>query len=86
MTYTIKPMGPQTDLDPATNVDSATTVHLVNTHSAAVVIVRSTSADVGISSFTLPAGEMVKVEKDASDKLSASSNGGDVKVTKVAAG
>ena len=48
MTYTIKPLGPQTDLDPATDVDSATTVHLVNTHSAAVVIVRSTSANVGI--------------------------------------
>ena len=86
MSYSIKPLGPETDLDPATDVSSATEVRLINTNAAATIIVRSTSASVGISSFTLPAGGEIVVIKDSSDLLSASANGGDVKATKVAAG
>ncbi len=80
----IKPLAPQTDLDPATNVDSATVVHLVNTNAAETVIVRSGISSVGIGSFTLEAGQSVQVEKDPTDLLSASANGGDVKATKIA--
>jgi len=49
-----------------------------------VVIVRSDSSDVGIGSFSLGTGQMIKCEKDPSDKLSATANGGSVKVSKIA--
>ncbi len=80
----IKPMAPQTTLASATNVSLAKAVHIVNTNGAAVVIIRSDANDVGIGSFTLPAGQTAQVDKDGTDKLSASANGGDVKVTKIA--
>lgn len=84
MTYSIKVLGAETNLGSATNVDNATIVHIFNGHSAAVVIVRSDSSDVGIGSFSLGTGQMIKCEKDPSDKLSATANGGSVKVSKIA--
>ena len=80
----IKVLAAETDLTSAGNVGNATVVRLFNGHSAALVITRTDSSDATIGSLTVKNGETVVLEKEPTDKLSAASNGGSVKVVKVA--
>jgi len=80
----IKVLAAEGDLSSASNVDSASVVRLYNGHSAALVITRKNSGGTTIGSFTLGAAQSIVIEKDYTDTLTAASNGGSVKVVKVA--
>ena len=80
----IKVLAAEGDLSSASNVDSASVVRLYNGHSAAIVITRKDSGGTTIGSFTLGTLQSIVIEKDFTDTLTASSNGGSVKVVKVA--
>jgi polyisoprenoid-binding protein YceI len=82
----IKVLAAEGNLSSASNVDTATVVRLYNGHSAAVVITRKDSGGTTIGSFSAVNGEVVFVEKDATDTLTAASNGSSIKVAKVAYG
>ena len=82
----IKVLAEETTLNAATNVGSATVVRLYNGHSAALLITRKDSSSAIIGSVTVKNGETVLLEKDASDTLTAASNGSSVKVVKIAYG
>ena len=78
----IKVLAAEGDLSSASNVDSASVVRLYNGHSAALVITRKDSGGTTIGSFTLGTLQSIVIEKDFTDTLTASSNGGSVKVVK----
>ena len=80
----IKVLAAEGDLSSASNVDSASVVRLYNGHSAALVITRKDSGGTTIGSFTLGTLQSIVIEKDFTDTLTAASNGGRVKVVKVA--
>ena len=80
----IKVLAAEGNLSSASNVDSASVVRLYNGHSAALVITRKDSGGTTIGSFTLGTLQSIVIEKDFTDTLTASSNGGSVKVVKVA--
>jgi len=80
----IKVLAAEGDLTSASNVDSASVVRLYNGHSAALVITRKDSGGTTIGSFTLGTLQSIVIEKDFTDTLTAASNGGSVKVVKVA--
>ena len=80
----IKVLAAEGNLSSASNVDSARVVRLYNGHSAALVITRKDSGGTTIGSFTLGTLQSILIEKDFTDTLTASSNGGSVKVVKVA--
>ena len=80
----IKVLAAEGNLSSASNVDSATVVRLYNNHSAALLITRKYSGGTTIGSFTLGAAQSIVIEKDYTDTLTAASNGGSVKVVKVA--
>ena len=80
----IKVLAAEGDLSSASNVDSASVVRLYNGHSAALVITRKDSGGTTIGSFTLGTLQSIVIEKDFTDTLTAASNGGSVKVVKVA--
>ena len=80
----IKVLAAEGDLSSASNVDSASVVRLYNGHSAALVITRKDSGGTTIGSFTLGTLQSIVIEKDFTDTLTAASNGGCVKVVKVA--
>ena len=82
----IKVLAAQGDLSSASNVGTATVVRLFNNHSAALLITRKTAADATVGSITVNTKESVILEKDATDTLTAASNGGSVLVTQVAYG
>ena len=82
----IKVLAEETTLNAATNVGSATVVRLYNGYSAALLITRKDSGNATIGSVTVKNGETVLLEKDASDTLTAASNGSSVKVVKIAYG
>ncbi len=79
-----KVLAAEGNLSSASNVNTATVVRLYNGHSAAVVITRKDSGGTTIGSCTAVNGQVIFLEKDASDTLTAASNGGSILVAKVA--
>ena len=82
----IKVLAAQGDLTSASNVDTATVVRLFNNHSAELLITRKLAGGTTVGSITVNTKESVILEKDATDTLTAASNGGSVLVTQVAYG
>ena len=82
----IKVLDEEGNLSSASNVDLATVVRLYNAHSAAVVITRKTSGGATIGSLSVGTLDTVLLEKDASDTLTAASQGSSMKVVKIAYG
>ena len=80
----IKVLATEGNLSSASNVNKATVVRLFNTHSAALLITRKTAGGATIGSLTADNGKVVYIEKDPTDTLTAASNGGSVKVVKIA--
>ena len=80
----IKVLAAEGSLSSASNVDKATVVRLFNTHSAALLITRKTAGGATIGSLTADNGKVIYLEKDPTDTLTAASNGGSVKVVKIA--
>ncbi|OUW93704.1 MAG: hypothetical protein CBD88_06715 [Flavobacteriales bacterium TMED228] len=81
-----KVLAAEGNLSSASNVNTATVVRLYNGHSAAVVITRKDSGGTTIGSFSAVNGQVIFVEKDPTDTLTAASNGGSILVAKVAYG
>ena len=81
-----KVLAAEGNLSSASNVNTATVVRLYNGHSAAAVITRKDSGGATIGSFTAVNGQVIFVEKDSTDTLTAASNGGSILVAKVAYG
>ena len=81
-----KVLAAEGDLSSASNVNTATVVRLYNGHSAAVVVTRKDSGGTTIGSFSAVNGQVIFVEKDPTDTLTAASNGGSILVAKVAYG
>ena len=75
----VKPLSEETDLATATDVDKATVVRLVNTGSSTVVTIKNGTSTV--ASLTLTEGEVLHLQKGATQTLSAVSA---VKAVKVA--
>tara|TARA_B100000902_G_C27263483_1_gene892163 strand:+ start:730 stop:987 length:258 start_codon:yes stop_codon:yes gene_type:complete len=82
----IKVLAAEGNLSSASNVGTATVVRLFNNHSAALLITRKTAAAATVGSLTVNTKESVILEKDATDTLTAASNGASVLVTQVAYG
>ena len=79
-----KVLAAEGNLSSASNVNTATVVRLYNGHSAAVVVTRKDSGGTTIGSFSAVNGQVIFVEKDPTDTLTAASNGGSLLVAKVA--
>ena len=79
-----KVLAAEGDLSSPSNVDKATVVRLYNSHTAAIVITRKDSAGTTIGRFSAVNGQVIFVEKDPTDTLTAASNGGSILVAKVA--
>ena len=79
-----KVLAAEGDLSSPSNVDKATVVRLYNSHTAAIVITRKDSGGTTIGSFSAVNGQVIFVEKDPTDTLTAASNGGSILVAKVA--
>ena len=82
----IKVLAAEGYLSSASNVGTATVVRLFNNHSAALLITRKLAGGTTVGSITVNTKESVILEKDATDTLTAASNGGSVLVTQVAYG
>ena len=80
----IKVLAEQGTLNSASNVDTATVVRLVNTHTGELLITRKTAGGATVGSLTVTSKDTVVLEKDPTDTLEAASNGSTVKVVKVA--
>jgi len=80
----IKVLAAEGSLTSASNVNTATVVRLYNSHSAAIVITRKNVGGTTIGSFSAVNGEVVYVEKDPTDTLTAASQGALQLVAKVA--
>ena len=80
----IKVLAAEGNLSSPSNVGNATVVRLYNSHSAAIVITRKNVGGDTIGSFSAVNGEVVYVEKDPTDTLTAASNEAFIKVVKVA--
>ena len=80
----IKVLAAEGNLTSASNVNTATVVRLYNSHSAAIVITRKNVGGDTIGSFSAVNGEVVYVEKDSTDTLTAASNASSILVTKIA--
>jgi hypothetical protein len=80
----IKVLAAEGNLSSASNVNTATVVRLYNSHSAAIVITRKNAGGDTIGSFSAVNGEVVYVEKDSTDTLTAASQGSAQLVTKIA--
>ena len=80
----IKVLAAEGNLSSPSNVNTATVVRLYNSHSAAVVITRKDSVGTTIGSFSAVNGEVVFVEKDSTDTLTAASNESSILVSKIA--
>ena len=79
-----KVLAAEGNLSSASNVNTATVVRLYNGHSAAVVVTRKDSGGTTIGSFSAVNGEVVYVEKDPTDTLTAGGSGSAQLVTKIA--
>ena len=82
----IKVLAAEGNLTSPSNVGSATVVRLYNSHSGAIVITRKNAGGDTIGSFSAVNGEVVYVEKDPTDTLTAASQGNKQLVAKVAYG
>ena len=82
----IKVLAAEGNLSSASNVGTATVVRLFNNHSASLLITRKTAAAATVGSITVNTKESVLLEKDATDTLTAASNGASVLVAKIAYG
>ena len=82
----IKLVSAETNLGSVSNVNTATLVRLFNNHSAALLITRKLAGGTTVGSITVNTKESVILEKDATDTLTAASNGASVLVTQVAYG
>ena len=80
----IKVLAAETNLGSATNVGSATVVRLLNNQNSAAAVTRKDSGGTTIGSFSAVNGQVIFVEKDPTDTLTAASNGGSILVAKVA--
>ena len=80
----IKVLAAETNLGSATNVGSATVVRLLNNQNSAAAVTRKDSGGTTIGSLTADNGKVIYLEKDPTDTLTAASNGGSVKVVKIA--
>jgi hypothetical protein len=80
----IKVLAAEGNLSSPSNVNKATVVRLYNSHSAEVVITRKDSDGTTIGSFSAVNGEVVFVEKDSTDTLTAASNQSSILVSKIA--
>ena len=80
----IKVLAAEGNLSRPSNVGNATVVRLYNSHSAAIVITRKNVGGDTIGSFSAVNGEVVYVEKDPTDTLTAASQGSAQLVTKIA--
>ena len=81
-----KVLAAEGDLSSPSNVNTATVVRLYNSHSAAIVITWKDSGGTTIGSFSAVNGEVIFVEKDPTDTLTAASQGNKQLVAKVAYG
>ena len=79
-----KVLAAEGNLSSPSNVDTATVVRLYNSHSGALVITRKTAGGFTIGSFTAVNGQVIFVEKDPTDTLTAASNAATILVAKVA--
>ena len=82
----IKVLAAETNLGSATNVGSATVVRLLNNQNSAAAVTRKDSGGTTIGSCTAVNGQVIFLEKAATDTLTAASNGGSILVAKVAYG
>tara|TARA_R100000900_G_scaffold21173_1_gene17089 strand:- start:136 stop:393 length:258 start_codon:yes stop_codon:yes gene_type:complete len=80
----IKVLAAESDLSSPSNVGTATVVRLYNSHTGAIVITRKNAGGDTIGSFSAVNGEVVYVEKDSTDTLTAASNASSILVTKIA--
>jgi len=80
----IKVLAAEGNLSSPSNVGNATVVRLYNSHSAAIVITRKNVGGDTIGSFSAVNGEVVYVEKDPTDTLTAAAQGNKQLVAKVA--
>ena len=80
----IKVLAAEGDLSSPSNVNTATVVRLYNTHTGAIVITRKNSDGDTIGSFSALNDQVVFVEKDPTDTLTAASQGSAQLVTKIA--
>ena len=80
----IKVLAAEGNLSSASNVNTATVVRLYNSHTGAIVITRKNAGGDTIGSFSAVNGQVVFVEKDPTDTLTAASQGSAQLVAKVA--
>jgi len=80
----IKLLAVEGDLSSASNVNNATVVRLFNNHSTNLVITQKTAGGATIGSFAADNGKIFYLEKSPTDTLESGSNGGSVKVVKIA--
>jgi len=80
----IKLLAVEGDLSSPSNVNNAKVVRIFNNHSSNVVITQKNVGGDTIGSFAADNGKIFFLEKAPTDTLTAGSNGGSVKVVKVA--
>ena len=80
----IKVLAAEGSLSSPSNVNSATVVRLYNSHTAAIVITRKNSDGDVLGSFSAVSEQVVFVEKESTDTLTAASQGSAQLVAKVA--
>ena len=69
----MKILSAETNIGTATTVSSATVVRVYNSDSSAGIVTRTDNSDTTIGNFTVPAGEVLYLQKKSTDKLLASS-------------
>ena len=69
----MKILSQETNIGIATTVSSATAVRLYNSDSSAGIVTRTDNSDSTIGNFTVPAGEVLYLQKKSTDKLVAPS-------------
>ena len=69
----MKILSDETNIGTATTVSSATAVRLYNSDSSAGIVTRTDNSNSTIGNFTVPAGEVLYLQKKSTDKLIAPS-------------
>ena len=69
----MKILSDETNIGTATTVSSATVVRVYNSDSSAGIVTRTDNSNSTIGNFTVPAGEVLYLEKKSTDKLIAPS-------------
>ena len=80
----IKVLAAEGSLSSPSNVNSATVVRLYNSHTGAIVITRKNSDGDVLGCFSAVNGQVVFVDKESTDTLTAASQGSAQLVAKVA--